>query len=176
MKKLWFTLVMAVFLSAAPALAQEDAAAALTAAGCGPSEQLFKVKTTDLQHPMGKPEPGKALVYFFVDYEGAFTMRVGVDGSWVGANNGKSYFFFQVSPGQHNLCTEESDDFKKSTQRVGEAMQLNAVAGETYYVRLNFGFQKMSIDTQWMHLELADEAEGHYLIGSSLYATSQLKK
>lgn len=48
-------------------------------------------------------------------------------------------------------------------------MHLTAEAGKTYYMRLNFGYQRM-------HLELADEAEGHFLIGSSLFVVSQPKK
>jgi hypothetical protein len=161
---------LAIVLETLPVPAQDDAAAARTAAGCGPSGKMFNVQTTDLKHPVGQTEPNKALVYFFVDFVTAPTMRVGVDGNWVGANNGKSYFFFQVDPGEHNVCTEwQSGIFKKSSERVGEAMHLHAEAGKTYYLRLNFGYQRM-------HLELSDEAEGHFLIGSSLFATSQAKK
>jgi hypothetical protein len=97
-------------------------------------------------------------------------MRVGLDGNWVGANEGKSYFFFPVDPGEHNVCAEwQSGTFKKSSERIGEAMHLTAEAGKTYYLRLNFSYQRMD-------LELEDEAEGHFLIGSSLFATSQPKK
>ena len=171
MNNSWCVLCLAIFLGALPVLAQDDAAAAArTAAGCGPSAEMFNVQTTDLKHPVGQTEQGKALVYFFVDFVTAPTMRVGVDGKWVGANNGKSYFFFQVDPGEHNVCTEwQSGTFKKTSERVGEAMQLMAEAGKTYYVRLNFLYQRM-------HLELSDEAEGHFLIGSSLFATSQPRK
>lgn len=170
MNRRWCVLGFAVLLGALPVLAQDDAAAARTAAGCGPSTGMFDVKTTDLKHPVAQPEEGRALVYFFVDLVAAPTMRVGVDGNWVGANDGKSYFFFQVQPGEHNVCTEwQSGTFKKSSERVGEAIHLTAEAGKTYYLRLNFSYQRM-------HLELSDEAEGHFLIGSSLYATSQPKK
>lgn len=170
MNKRWCVLCFVVLLGALPVLAQDEAAAARTAAGCGPSASMFDVKKTDLKHPVSQPEEGKALVYFFVDHLLAPTMRVGVDGNWVGANDGKSYFFFQVSPGGHNVCAEwQSGTFKRSSERVGEAMHLTAEAGKTYYVRLNFGYQRM-------HLELSDEAEGHFLIGSSFYATSQPKK
>jgi hypothetical protein len=163
-------LCLAIFLSALPVLAQDDATAARTAAGCGPSAEMFNVQTTDSKHPVAQAEQGKALVYFFVDFLTAPTMRVGVDGSWVGANNGKSYFFFPVDPGEHNVCAEwQSGTFKKSSERVGEAMHLTTEAGKTYYMRLNFSYQRM-------HLELSDEAEGHFLIGSSLFATSQPKK
>ena len=78
---------LAIFLRALPVLGQDDAAAARTAAGCGPSGEMFNVQTTDVKHPVGQAEQGKALVYFFVDFVGAPTMRVGVDGNWVGANN-----------------------------------------------------------------------------------------
>lgn len=170
MNKSWCVVCFAIFLGALPVLGQDDAATARAAAGCGPSGDMFNVQTTDLKHPVGQMEQGKALVYFFVDFVTAPTMRVGVDGNWVGANNGKSYFFFLVDPGEHNLCTEwQSGTFKKSSERVGEAMRLMAEAGKTYYLRLNFGYQRM-------HLELSDEAEAHFLIGSSLFATSQPKK
>lgn len=163
-------LCLSLLLFALPSLAQEDAAAARADAGCGPSAQMFNVETSDDKHPVAQPQPGKALVYFFVDYVSAPTMRIGVDGKWVGANNGKSYFFFPVDPGEHNICAEwQSGTFKKSSERVGEAMHLAAEAGKSYYLRLNFSYQRM-------HLELSDEAEGHFLIGSSLFATSQPKK
>ncbi len=163
-------LCVAILLRAFPALAQDDAALARTAAGCGPSADMFNVQTTDQKHPVSQPEPGKALVYFFVDFLNAPTMRVGVDGNWVGANNGKSYFFFPVAPGEHNVCAEwQSGTFKKSSERIGEAIHLTAEPGKTYYIRLLFSYQRMNI-------EFSDEAEGHFLIGSSLFATSQPKK
>jgi hypothetical protein len=163
-------LSFAIFLGALPVLAQDDAAAARTAAGCGASGEMFNVQTTDLKHPVGQVEQGKALVYFFVDFVTAPTMRIGVDGNWVGANDGKSYFFFPVDPGEHNVCAEwQSGTFRKSSERIGEAIHLTAEAGKTYYLRLNFSYQRM-------HLELSDEAAGHFLIGSSLFATAQPKK
>ena len=163
-------LLVLFFGTAVPVVAQDDAATARTAAGCGASGEMFNVQTTDQKHPAGQVEPGKALVYFFVDFINAPTMRVGVDGSWVGANDGKSYFFFPVEPGEHNICSEwQSGTFKKSSERVGEAIHLTAEAGKTYYLRLIFSYQRMSLET-------ADEAEGHFLIGSSLFATSEPKK
>jgi hypothetical protein len=165
------SVVLFVFLAVAlPARAQDQAAAARTAAGCGPSKVLFEVKTDDSKHPVGQPEEGKALVYFIVDYVTAPTMRVGVDGKRVGANDGKSYFFFTAEPGEHNVCMEwQSSTFKKSSERIGEALHVSMEPGKTYYIRLNFIFQRLQ-------LTLTDEAEGHFLIGSSLYSTSQPKK
>ncbi|MGB6961310.1 MAG: DUF2846 domain-containing protein [Candidatus Acidiferrum sp.] len=157
--------LLTFFIAAWPVRAQDQAAA-----GCGPSQVLFDVKTDDTKHPEGQSENGKALVYFFVDYITAPTMRVGVDGSWVGANEGKSYFYFTVEPGEHNVCTEwQSSTFKKSSERIGEALHLTVETGKTYYLRLNFSYQRMN-------LELTDIAEAHFLMGSSLYSTSKLKK
>lgn len=163
-------LSLILLLVTLPALAQDDSAKARAAAGCGPSNEMFDVQTTDAKHPTAQPENGKALVYFIVDFVTAPTMRVGVDGNWVGANQGKSYFFFPVDPGDHNICAEwQSGTFKKSSERVGEAIHLPTEAGKTYYLRLIFGYQRMQ-------LEETDEAEGHFLIGSALFATSKPKK
>src|ERR1019366_9119074 len=30
--------------------------------------------------------------------------KVGLDGAWVGANQGSSYFFFATTSGEHHLC------------------------------------------------------------------------
>ncbi len=164
-------LCLVILLGTLPLLAQDDVAAARTAAGCGPRAEMFNVQTTDLKHPVGQTEPGKALVYFFVDFVGN-TMRVGVDGKWVGATHDRSYFFVQLDPGEHDVCLLGSSRLPigaSESDRPGEAMHLKMDAGKTYYVRLSFLCQRM-------HLELSDEAEGHFLIASSRFATSQPKK
>ena len=57
------------------------------------------------QHALAAPEPGKARAYFIQDAR-AFTTNFGVDGAWVGANNGNSYFSVSIEPGLHHLCTD----------------------------------------------------------------------
>ncbi len=96
---------------ALPVLAQDQAGAARAAAGCGADKVQFEVTTDKKVHTEGKAEAGKALVYFFEDERrdpnqrlGNVTIRVGLDGKWVGANHGKSYFFFSIEPGAHALC------------------------------------------------------------------------
>lgn len=106
--------VVIVFLLALPVFAQDQAGAARTAAGCGPKEARFDVKTDAKQHPMPESESGKSLIYVFQDerrdpninYMGQHpTTRVGLDGAWIGANHGKSYFFHAIEPGGHRLCS-----------------------------------------------------------------------
>src|SRR5947207_13062810 len=103
-------LILTVLFLASSLFAQDQAAEARAAAGCGPDKVQFDVKTDKNQHPLPKPESGKAIVYVIQDREaiiclgGCDTYRIGVDGSWVGANKGNSsYSFFSVDPGDHNI-------------------------------------------------------------------------
>ena len=93
MRTILAAIVLAVF--AVPVLAQDPPPTASTRGGCGPSETYFDVKTDRKQHPVAPTDSGKALVYIFEDIERGPTMRVGLDGAWVGANKGKSYFSFR---------------------------------------------------------------------------------
>jgi hypothetical protein len=65
-------MLLAAVLFAMPAMpvithAQDaqDVAALARAAGCGPNEAEFNVKTNKNQHPTAPPEAGTALVYVF---------------------------------------------------------------------------------------------------------------
>lgn len=88
-RKLFLVPILAV-----PAWAQEPATDPLTAAGCGPSNVQFDVKKDKNLHPTGQAESGKALVYVFGDetreanvtYFGGPTVRLGLDGEWIGAS------------------------------------------------------------------------------------------
>jgi hypothetical protein len=51
------TALLALLL-ASPALAQDSAAHALAAAGCGTNEVHFDVKTDKKQHPTAQPDAG----------------------------------------------------------------------------------------------------------------------
>jgi len=52
------------------------------------------------------------------------------------ANKGKSYFFFSVDPGDHQVCTNwQSGTFKKTAKRIGSAITLKVEAGKVYYLR-----------------------------------------
>src|SRR4029077_7511834 len=102
-------LFLATLLFASPLFAQNSPTDARIAAGCGPDNVQFDVKVDKNQHPTPQPEAGKAIVYVFekeisdaLAFKiGAVTTRVGLDGAWVGANHGESYFTFPVDPGDH---------------------------------------------------------------------------
>jgi hypothetical protein len=56
-------LMLMLMLFAYPVLAQDSAASALEAAGCGPNEVHFEVKTDKKQHPTAQPEVGLAFTF-----------------------------------------------------------------------------------------------------------------
>lgn len=73
--------------------------------GCGSGKDGWDVKTVKNHPPAPNPQDGKALVYVvqtmwvqpgLVIGSDKATTRVGVDGAWVGANHGDSYFFFRL--------------------------------------------------------------------------------
>ncbi len=171
------TIVAAIFLVvfASPLFAQDPAPAVSTRGGCGPSEKYFDVKTDKKLHPVSPADSGKALIYVFEDIERGPTMRVGLDGVWVGANKGKSYFFFSVDPGDHQVCTNwQSGTFKETSKRIGSAMTLKAEAGKVYYLRTQV-YERSERDVN-VKFEPVEAAEGQFLISASAFSTFQPKK
>ena len=82
--------------------AQDSSSSINTAPGCGTASVKFEVKMDKSPHPLLQPPPGQAIVYFVEDdteFESTPkpTTRVGVDGTWVGANHGNSYFSFAIA-------------------------------------------------------------------------------
>jgi Protein of unknown function (DUF2846) len=166
-------ILLAVFASCV--FAQEPAPVVSVRGGCGPSDAYFDVKTDRKQHPVTTPDAGKALVYVFEDMEHGPTMRVGLDGAWVGANKGKSYFFFSVDPGDHQVCTNwQSGTFKETSKRIGSAITLKAEAGKVYYLRTQV-YERSEQDRN-VKLEPVETAEGQFLVSASAFSSSHPKK
>jgi hypothetical protein len=161
--------------------AQDQAAAARAAAGCGPDQVQFSVKTDGKNHPVAQPEAGKAVVYFFekdkqepdFTHVGEVTTRVGLDGAWVGANRGMSYFFFTVDPGEHHVCANWQSSLKRYS-KLGAAATFTAEAGKAYYFRARV--QERKERQPEVRLEAIDNSEGQFLIAASAYSTSHPKK
>jgi len=140
-----------------------------------PQRSVFRRKNDRKQHPVATPDTGKAIVYVFEDMESGPTMRVGVDGAWVGANKRKSYFFFFVDPGEHQVCTNwQSGTFKETSKRIGSAMTLKAEAGKIYYLRTQI-YERSERD-QNVKLEPVETAEGQFLISASAFSIFRPKK
>ena len=140
-KRLWLLTGM---LYALPVLGQNQPTDPRMAAGCGPAATQFRVKVDKAKHEIAPPEAGKSLVYVIVQeqphpgealYIGNITTRVGADGKWVGANYGESYVSFALDAGEHRVCTDWQS-IQKSKKKLGDAADLTAEPGNTYYFRL----------------------------------------
>lgn len=100
-------ILFAFLFLASTAFAQAQPAAT----SCGPAEVKFDTKMNQATHSLAQSEPGKGLVYVIEVLQrppgelGTPTIRVGLDGAWIGANRGTSYLSFSVEPGEHHLCT-----------------------------------------------------------------------
>jgi hypothetical protein len=161
-------------------LAQNQADTARSAAGCGPDEVQFDVKTDKNQHALPSPEPGKALVVVFEDEKtgtslkiGGVTTRVGLDGKWAGANHAESYFAFPADPGDHRLCVNWQSSLKRFS-RLGAATTLTAEAGKVYFYRVEI--EERSDHAPAVRLKKVDSAEGQFQIASHALSTSHPKE
>jgi hypothetical protein len=146
-------------------------------ASCGPDNEQFDVTTDKGKHPTGVVQSGKALVYVIgegIAAIGQETIRVGMDGAWIGANRGASYFFFSVDPGEHHLCA----NWQSSLGRLSKQVSLNlftAEAGKVYYFIVRLGPHDASYDSiSVLDLEPINGDEGHYLV--SLFGVSNFQK
>ena len=163
-----------LLLFAVPAFAQDAAGTVVAPGGCGPDDQKFEVKT-EKQHPLGQPEAGKALVYFIEDDTayGSFpqpTVRAGVDGVWVGATHGDSYFSFSVEPGEHHLCASWQTAVALGAGYATAAAHLTAEAGGVYFFRVKNKWQRDSgfLGTDFHAL---DPDEGQLLASKFSFST-----
>lgn len=174
------TLVV-VLLFANPLWAQDQAADAVATAGCGPNKVEFEVKKDKNQHVRGQVEPGKALVYVFgaetrdadIFYFGSVTVRLGIDGAWVGATQHQSYFFFPVEPGGHRMCAGWQAKLARYA-KVRTAASFSVEAGEVYYFRVVSEVRQKRESA--IKIEPLDAAEGQLLIANSGLSTSKTKK
>ena len=165
-------IALIALLFAASALAQGPAAD--PAAACGPANVSFKVKL-GAQNMLVQPYPGKALVYFIHDAGswgalGYPTTKLGIDGSWMGANHGDSYFSVFVEPGEHHVCATLQSSIV--ADRV-ELAHWKAEAGKVYYYRTRL---VLSRSVELLELEPIDSDQGKYLIASFPLSVSTPKK
>lgn len=164
---------LVVMLLAASAFAQDQSAVVTVA--CGPKSTSFDVKRNESQHILAQPEPGKARVYFIQDigivscFGGCLTMRVGMDGAWVGANQRNSYFSVSVEPGEHHVCANPQ------SIGMGEMVALahfTAEAGKVYYFRMRASGDN---NQKLIDLDPVDSDQAVYLIASYPLSVSHPK-
>jgi hypothetical protein len=163
------------------AFAQEPSAITAAEAACGPKEVEFDAQPASAQilttQPLTQPEAGKSLVYVVEVFERAVnqfsrpTLRVGLDGKWVGAAKGDSYLTFSVDPGEHHLCTRWQSRWKRFSDKAAFA-GFTADSGKIYYFRARIieGQNNFALD-----FEPVNGDEGKYLVASSAVSVSKPK-
>ena len=136
---------------------------------CGPKDDKVKVNPDTGRDPSGQPEAGKALVYV-VEENGAInaigagiTLRVGLDGSWIGAvNDHYPFLAFSVSPGSRHLCVNWQSSFESRSRLTG-LVHIDAQADKVYYFRVR------QWDTRYqmfLDLDPIDSDMGKFLLAS----------
>jgi hypothetical protein len=168
--------LFALILFARPCWAQSYVPPINPEAACGASDVEFDVKSDYQGKHLPEVAAGKAVVYFVQTQRIAvinhITAKIGLDGAWVGANQGDSYFFATVDPGEHHLCASWQSDFAK--QREVSLNNLTAESGKTYYFLVRITGDGRAVDSFDLVKLNSDEAQ--LLIARSPYSVSRAKK
>ncbi len=65
------------------------------------------------------------------------TIRIGLDGKWIGATKGRSYIAFSVAPGEHHLCAQWQPGHGDPSGTIALA-PVEVTAGKTYMRTVSF--------------------------------------
>ncbi len=167
------TVLTIVLLASSLAFAQDQAAIAAAQAACGSKDVKFDAKQDLTQHPTPQPDADKALVYVVQEIgqeqcKRCALSKVGMDGAWVGANQGSSYFVFATDPGEHHLCLNWQSRFEGRSRAFSMA-DFTAAAGKVYYFRARIfpGHYDYSFD-----LDPINSDQGKFLVASSGFSNS----
>ena len=157
-----------LLLLSVPAFAQSQPS--LVTAACGPTNVTFSVSEGSAPLAPALPESGNALVYFIQDsglrgYAQHYTLKIGLDGAWVGAYKKNSVFTVSVPPGVHHLCVNVQS-ISSAAQNLAFA-HLTAEAGKIYYFRTRFlaGITMYPV-SPYLALDQPDTDEAKYLIAT----------
>jgi hypothetical protein len=177
-------LTLLVISFAGSAFAQDPASVSAAEAACGPAQVQFDARAAKDQAPTANEPPaqleaGKSLVYVVEVFDKAAnqiskpTLRVGLDGKWVGADKSDSYLSFSVDPGEHHLCTRWQSTWKRFSDKAAFA-GFTADPGKVYYFRARI----IEGDGSNFSLDFSpvNEDEGKYLVASSAPSVSRPKK
>ena len=169
--------IFAVFICCMPLFAQSRPAPPSSA--CGNLHVSMAVDLDNSSHSIQAPEAGKARIYFIEDTGqtvniGYPTARIGIDGTWVGANKKNSYFSVAVEPGAHHLCLAVQSFIARWAPEVIELAHLNAEAGQVYYYRSRIISSQSG--PEYLVFDPVDSDEAKYLIASYPLSISHPKK
>jgi hypothetical protein len=153
---------------------------ALAQTACGPLDAQFDAQPAAVQ-PAAQAEPSKALVYVAEDFTkapgeiGNPTLRVGMDGAWLGATRTSSYLAFNVEPGEHHLCASWQSHLKRLSKLAAFAV-FTAEPGKVYYFRERVSYASYGTGANMtLDLEAVNPDEGRFLVASDKPSASRPK-
>lgn len=173
-----------VFLVASCAIAQNVPTVEQAESACGSSSTNFAVKTSRTQKRLPQPEAGKGTIYVIEDWDPVDTgrinrptVRVGMDGKWMGATQGDSYLFFSADSGLRHLCVNNQSAIRSygSFVYLTAAYGLNVKPDQTYYFRVRMPRGGTSTSFSII-LEPVNIDEAQLLLAEYAHATSTAKK
>jgi hypothetical protein len=148
---------------------------------CGGTTAQFQVSLSDT-HTDPQVDPGRALIYLVEEQKFRLfhdvTVRVGLDGAWVGATRGTSHLSFAVEPGEHHLCVDFLSDFLEPGRLVS-LYGFTAEAGKTYYFRARTMASTSGSrrpDSVSLDLDLVNDDQGKLLVANSPVSVSHPKQ
>lgn len=149
--------------------------------GCGDTAVKFDVDTNRSQHPVAKPDSGKALVYFlqddnFFESRPRPTTRFGLNGSWVGATQSNSYFYTAVDPGEHHICAGWQSWVGAGMGKQAAAAHFIAEEGKSYFFIVRNRWLRQLSSSAEMRLEPLDSDEAQLLMTKFGFSSSRVRK
>jgi hypothetical protein len=119
-------------------VAAVQARATILPDACGDDKVKFDVTEQKDQPAPAPPDAGKAQIVLIENNNQMVTpfsyatVRFGMDGAWVGANKGDSYFTVAAEPGVHHLCVSWQSAISKVKKSIDVA-SFTAEPGKVYY-------------------------------------------
>lgn len=153
---------------------------------CGSFHINFHVDESAPEHVLAPVVAGKAQIYVIEDFiqpptfqigHFAPTVRIGVDGQWVGADRGSSYLFLELDPGEHHLCVNWQSKFRRLSKLVS-VTQLIVQPNRTYYFRARILTRDIYEGSSWYTLDLEpiDVDKAELLLAQYPHAKSSIAK
>jgi hypothetical protein len=176
--KFFMLLLCASMLPSVQALAKSNA---ILPDGCGDDAVKFDAKQENDNPGLPALADGKALIVFVESMPNEMrvqsTTRFGVDGAWVGANKGDSYFTVTVEPGEHNLCASMQSAPSRMKKTFTQMASLTAEAGKVYYFEAAVNvIEGHNAAMESFDFAQLSEKEGKYRVKAWKFATSKPKK
>jgi hypothetical protein len=160
---------------------QALAKSAILPDGCGDDSINFDAKQEQNNPGLPTLTAGKALIVFVETMPNEMsvrsTTRFGLDGAWVGAAKGDSYFAVEVAPGDHNLCASMQSAPSRMKKQFTQLATVTVEAGKVYYFEAAVNvIGNMNVGIASFGFAQLSDADGRYRVKAWKFATSKPKK